>query len=68
MNSAGKQRDWLLDGWRDEQQRAARIEASLVHAIDLLTEWIDDELNENAEARLMIATRTFLLNVPIGGR
>lgn len=60
-------RDGLLDNWSDQHRRLATAEASLVLAIDLLMECID-VLDPDQHPLLHPAVRTFLLNVPVGGR
>jgi hypothetical protein len=52
----------------DCERRASIMEANIVLAAQLLTEWVDPELDELGVQRLRTSTRSFLLNLPIGGR
>lgn len=61
-------RDGLLDAWNDCQRVRVMYEATLTLAADLLMEWYDDDLDPEAVVRLKAATRTYLLNAPVGGR
>lgn len=60
-------RDGLLDEWTWQHKRLAVIEANLTLACDLLYEAID-EIDPRRHPRLHTAIRSFLLNVPVGGR
>lgn len=60
------ERDPLLDALTDVKRQKAMYEASLTLAADLLIEWYDEDLDAEAVPRLKAATRSFLLNVPVG--
>lgn len=60
--------DVFLDAITECQRARATAEASLVLAVDLLIEWNDGKLDKTEKTRLSAATRSFLLNCPVGGK
>lgn len=65
---ATEHEDVFLGAITDCQRQKAMYEASLTLAVDLLIEWNDDELDADSLTRLRAETRSFLMNVPVGGR
>lgn len=53
--------DALLESWQKQH-------SDLVAAVDLLIRWMDDRLDAEELACLRIDSRSFLLNVAVGGR
>lgn len=54
-------RDGLLDAWDV-------LRADLTTATDLLYRWADDKISADDLRHLHADTRTFLLNIVVGGR